>query len=1371
MADLFKSRPVQFLIIAAFLAAMIPASLVVKEWQTSRVEEAVLQRQDERATAALEHVDREFRLIEKALHDRARDLAENRLVISALRERDRTGGIDAPSDLIRFVASLPLAERSGLEIHDLSPRVIAWGGVTVPMDAAPSSDRFLAAYQSSIVEDSDRRVALVAWWPVRDGARVLGAVRLVQVVRTTVPVQNQFISDYDVASAWQRQVRLPVRIEYGDSGPPRDAGRMRTRVLQGVDGTVLGRIHVEPPSLDAIVADTSARYDHVVAFWATLLLIWLTIGIWRSTFVDGPGSDSSSTRGATRGATRAIAAVGWLVAVRYAMVWLDVPARWQRGKAPLAPIFDPAHLASSYAAGIFRSTGDLVLTALFSVLIALVIARFVLRSRSFTTSELRREPTPGWLRSRYVGYCVLALTVCVSLVAGLRVVSHHAVLDSTLSYFSRATLIPASLEIVVLAALILMASAAVIASVAVFWPAMRLLILARHHRKEVIPRTNVAVGILVLLTVGIGLAYSVAFGTSLAFLIVSGMVGSGLWSRDQQVDLLYLRSILPILFILTLIIYPLLFEGMNMQRRMQMRDAADTFAEGRDPRVMFALEQAMQDASLGTSVSRLMQMEPSPQNRTALDSLASRIVRTSLLGSLGGYEVSVTFVDDDGSPRGRHVESDVSGPRTVHDELDAVEFDILRQMYRESGAQGSMVEQVTGRRDPGRLQYEGIRPMSPAGIDPSAGWVMARAEPRSILHDYTAPFPRVLLPASTYESMYAGLSIAEFRDGVLVRNVGREFGRYRLDDEIWADLRAQRETWRRDRADGQIHLTYYERQDAPRTSGLARETVAVTAIRVPAVNMFDHLFFLLRVTVAGLALAIPLYFAGIIFRWEVGWLPAPRVRFRDKVLNAFLAVGILAVVVVGFIGLRLVTGENERAIQNWLRQHLDRVEETLALDAGPDEMPYRVLERTNVDSLAARVGLDLNIYQGPWLIASSRPQLMRERLLEDRLPIAAFKALFHDGYRFASTQERVGTFEYTAGFQALPDEQGRPRFVISVPTLPEQERIEEERARTVAYLFGALLLLILVVMVTASLLADALARPVARLREGLESVAHGRFHRPLPVDSRDEIGELVGTFNEMQRQLVESRRKLAQQERQLAWREMARQVAHEIKNPLTPMKLSVQHLRRAHDALETSGDGALRPAKFDSLFQRITTTLIEQIDALARIANEFHSFARLPSRVLESLDLNEVVLEAIALMQEEANSEMDYESSHQSLIVQADREELRRIFINLLKNALQAIPPERRGSIMVRTRVERTDDGLYWAVADVVDNGVGIAAELHDRIFEPNFSTKTSGTGLGLAITRKSVEDMQGEIVFETDVEVGTTFTVRLPLSQSERAA
>ena len=382
---------------------------------------------------------------------------------------------------------------------------------------------------------------------------------------------------------------------------------------------------------------------------------------------------------------------------------------------------------------------------------------------------------------------------------------------------------------------------------------------------------------------------------------------------------------------------------------------------------------------------------------------------------------------------------------------------------------------------------------------------------------------------------------------------------------------------------------------------------------------------------------------------------------------------------------------------------------------------------------------------------------MNDHIVDVRLPAEVFRAIYGDSERFTFMEHRLGDFEYTAGYRAILDTNGEPAYVLSVPNLPGAERIEEERTRTLAYLFGAMLGLGILVVFTASVLARALAQPISRLQQGLKEAAQGKFERVLPVRSRDEVGELVTTFNAMQEQLSESRQKLATQERQLAWREMARQIAHEIKNPLTPMKLAIQHLQRSFWNRNDS--------RFRKQFQRTTETLIAQIDSLAYIANEFSSFARLPRRNVVRLDLRTVLREAHALMQAEVSEKitLDMQLPDTPLPAREDPSELRRMYINLIKNAMEAVEEQEKGKITITGRQEGDQ-----IVTEVIDNGRGIPPEMHGRIFEPNFSTKTSGAGLGLAIAKRAVELSGGDIRFTTEPGKGTKMRITLPADQEE---
>ncbi|MFB6098362.1 MAG: PAS domain-containing sensor histidine kinase, partial [Salinibacter sp.] len=680
---------------------------------------------------------------------------------------------------------------------------------------------------------------------------------------------------------------------------------------------------------------------------------------------------------------------------------------------------------------------------------------------------------------------------------------------------------------------------------------------------------------------------------------------------------------------------------------------------------------------------------------------------------------------------------------------------VIKQLSREVPVQAA-------RRS--RFHYAGLLGLPP-GQTPPEGWVLVRVEPQSMLPGTGIGVSRVLLPNGSFGDLYADLSLAEFRGGTLVHSMGRDFGRTRLSPDERKALRAETALWRRRVVRGRQYLTYYRRFAS--NEGGPSSTVAV---RIPAILAFDHLYYLLRLTVAGLGVGLLVYLLGLYVRYRRGRLPAPRVRFRNKVLNAFLVVGIVSMVAVGVVGVRVVTGESERTIKRRMREHLARVEATLSLEARPGESLWHVAGRMDVDTLAARVGLDLHLYKDGRLRRTSRPRLRRDGLIETRLPGRVYHDLYDESFRFITAETAIGQFRYRVGYRALVDAEGQPRLVVAVPTLAQQEQLQEEKSRTLAYLFGALLLLVVVVMLTGVVLANALAQPIAQLRQGLEAVGEGRFARTLSVDTRDEIGDLVETFNEMRDQLAESRRKLARQEREMAWREMARQVAHEIKNPLTPMKLSIQHLRRAFERSRRPS-GASESSQFAEVFDRITSTLIEQVESLVRIADEFSTFARLPTRVPEPVDLSEVIREAVSLMEEEATNHeaLHLELPGEPLVVEADREELRRIYINLLKNALQAIPDDQEGRVRVTARRDEPGEGEAPSVySEVIDNGTGIPEEVRDKVFEPNFSTKTSGTGLGLAIAQKSIDELGGEIGYETTEGEGTTFWIRLPLAEEE---
>lgn len=1324
--------------------------------RVENVKRTIADQEDAVVTAAFDRITAAFTEMQEALLEYGNVLSVDPALTEALGRRDLAGE-KADVEIVRIFSELQLPDRWSVELYDPAYRLVAWNGFSLPFDRGDIGG--FDHPKTAIAEDADWRHALTVWHPVRQDGRLLGVLRIMQLIQARSPVQNEFLKDYRIDHVWQRGIRLPVRTQFETAATALDS--TRTLVLTGFDGALLGRVIVEPPSAEHIITLNMRRFEDVMAFWASLLLLWTLAGLWL-------WQRGAAYREQAR-VRFGIAAVLWWVG-RYAFLWLDVPARWQQGKAPLNVLFDPTHMASTLGAGLMRSPGDFLVTALFTVLFALAVFEFA--KRQYPVGDGSESGLRGLLERiapmRLLAGLAVLSTFTVGLTMLLAMVTHHAVVDSTLDFFGRDPLIPLPLILVFSCGLILLALSVILLIVSMAW--MVIGVGVTHTR----PGHRLSWGIGLAAT-GVVMAPLLAFSyfppertlaawpVALLLLCLGlGIAVGGHLRPGREYGWLTLRGVLPAAFVLSVLVYPLLYEGMEDRRRQRMEYASTAFDPGHDTHVSFAVRDVLTMASETPELKPLLTRVSRSQDPAALlDFLAADLVRNSMLSSLAAYDVSLVFLDSDGVALGRFDAEGETLDQNSRERFTAQSFHLLRRMYEDADERAVLVAPLTGRRKPNRIQYAGI-----ALID-TVGWILASAEPRLLLEEANTPLLRILV-SSGNSSLFENLSLAVFEERLLVRSFGRRFGRYRLDEVVADDLTVNPVQWRAEEIKGRRYQTYYRGEQVATAASqpVVTGTQRVVAVRTSATSTFDHLFYLLRLTVAGLLVGIPFYGTGLFLRWRAGLLPAPRVQFRDKVLNAFLLVGIFAVMTVGFAGIQVVTEENDRAIQSWLRQHLQRVEDALSLDAKENEMTYSVLERTRLDSLAARTGLDLNLYRGEELLETSRAQLVNERLVDRRLPIQAHATLNVDAYKFAFVEEKLGTFFYTAGYWTLFDEQGEPRYVLSVPTIPEQERIEEERSRTLAYLFGALLALVLLVMATASLLANALARPIARLRLGLQAVAQGHFARPLPVRTRDEIGELVETFNDMQAQLVESRRQLTQQERNLAWREMARQVAHEIKNPLTPMKLSLQHLRRAFTTADMSQD---EQGRFKRLFDRITVTLVDQIDSLAHIANEFAAFARMPTGTAERVDCNEVIREAVSLMQEEAAAGVEISCNLEagSLVLEADREDLRRIYINLIKNALEAFEEGDEGTVTITTRRESSDgQGSDILHSTVADTGRGIQPELQENIFEPNFSTKTSGAGLGLAIARRSLEGIGGEIGFETEPGRGTSFWLRVPVTE-----
>jgi nitrogen fixation/metabolism regulation signal transduction histidine kinase len=331
----------------------------------------------------------------------------------------------------------------------------------------------------------------------------------------------------------------------------------------------------------------------------------------------------------------------------------------------------------------------------------------------------------------------------------------------------------------------------------------------------------------------------------------------------------------------------------------------------------------------------------------------------------------------------------------------------------------------------------------------------------------------------------------------------------------------------------------------------------------------------------------------------------------------------------------------------------------------------------------------------------------------------------------------------------LYNEQGSLLGYINLPYFSRQDELKREISTFLVTFLNIYILLLLFGVFVTILISNYITAPLSMLAGKMSRLRLGIVNEKITWYHDDEIGQLVSEYNRMIDELARSAEMLARSERESAWREMARQVAHEIKNPLTPMKLSAQHLQKAW--VENAPDMGER-------LNRFTRTLIEQIDTLSAIASDFSSFAKMPVVVNERINLEELINFVLSMYKDTSEITYDFQSEIQDSHLVADRALLIRIFTNLLNNAVQAIGEKPGGRITLRLFIESE---LF--VVTVNDNGSGISFERAAKIFQPDFTTKTGGMGLGLAIVKGIITSMKGEISFTSAEDIGTTFIIKIP--------
>jgi two-component system nitrogen regulation sensor histidine kinase NtrY len=481
------------------------------------------------------------------------------------------------------------------------------------------------------------------------------------------------------------------------------------------------------------------------------------------------------------------------------------------------------------------------------------------------------------------------------------------------------------------------------------------------------------------------------------------------------------------------------------------------------------------------------------------------------------------------------------------------------------------------------------------------------------------------------------------------------------------------------------------------------------------------------------------------------------ISFKARINYSMLTMIVLSFLIIGGITINFFS----RQYNNFYSDRLQRkekvihatlqyfIKQQLKNESGLWDASLSNMLKLEVARLADINAIDINVYsENGSLLMNSQPAIYEQGLLARRMNPRAYFVLNKTKSVQTTEQEKIGSLYYLATYSPLLDNRGDAIAYLGIPYFERARDVNDEVSSFLISLINVYAFLLICAALLAYYISNSITRPLTIIGEKLRILNLNRKNEVIEWHAKDEIGILVGEYNKMISELEQSAQKLAKSERESAWREMAKQIAHEIKNPLTPMKLSIQYLQRSID------DG--KP-NIEELAKKVAKTLEEQIENLSSIATAFASFAKMPKAENEIVDLKLLIKGIVDLFNGENGVSIKYACKLESANVFADRNQLISVFNNLIKNAVQSIPENKAGFVDVNLMEE---DG--WFLVSITDNGVGIATENADRVFVPNFTTKSSGTGLGLAITKQMIDGAGGTIWFESKLGEGTTFFVRL---------
>jgi len=987
----------------------------------------------------------------------------------------------------------------------------------------------------------------------------------------------------------------------------------------------------------------------------------------------------------------------YLAVLRIALFYFEIPSSLINNS-----LTDSSNFSSVFGYGIIRSPLEFTITILF--LLTAVIKGYNSFLEYYYENQLKEKK-----RVTFFITIIFSLVLYLLVYRGLAASIRSVIFDSNIRYFKDFSLIPESSVLLMCLNILLLALSAILFSVI-------LILLILNYKTGLVPKKRFTFYLIYFVLFQISgwlfdLIQSEPQGTPLiriifitiTFLLSLNILKTGEKSILNYVYYSFAASILSVSL--------LTFYNSEIERE-SLKTTAHDITRTDENLIEFMVYQTLNGIQSSDKIV----------NSFFYDSDLSAdafIVWTNSMLYKEGLSSSICFYDN---------QKKYLGGFSSSNELLS---DKMLQIIEQSGDSLKISKQLNMFGD--RVTFIGTSPI--LSEEKIIGYVLVSAIYNEDYFHY-AELPKFLIPqragiASAID--YNKLKIFDFHNGELVRSYG---GITLSDSSQRSILNAQftlfNEAWLNLELNNENYLFYLLKINTPSIHKIIAVAVEEKNFSWSLTDFFK-IFFIHTIIILSILLIVSI----TKMKQTIIVLSA----YRTRLIGAFMIVSLIPLILIAVYFRNLTEEKNSELVSKRLTELAQQIESYLSI--------YSTESNINSQLIYEKAAIDINIsfslFRNIDMIYSTNKIFYEIGLLSQILPASVYNEAILSVNQNYFEKENFENYNINSIYHRSSI--NGDEFIIKVSDLFNKVDLPLSDIELDIILFGIFSLVGILLFIFSTILAEQISSPIRRLTGGTKSVGEGDLNVEINYGTRGEIKDLIDGFNSMVNRLKQSQIDLAQFERETAWKEMAKQVAHEIKNPLTPMRLNVQQLIAAHKD---------NSPKFNSIFEKVTSSIITQIEILKNIASEFSNFARMPKLSISKLEAVSIIKETLHLFIEEKR-EIIFDAKKSEIFINADHDHLKRTIVNLIRNSIQA------DSTIIIVTID-TDSGNCRL--RVKDNGKGISQENIDKVFDENFTTKTKGMGIGLSLAKRFIDNIGGNISVESTSDAGTTFLLTIPLAE-----